>query len=272
MEHDQVAQSTMLKLARIQWLVLGLAGILLGGAMWSQPARADWTDDVSTIAEQASQGNYIAAEEIANQSLQNGPGTFLFGETGTLVIHQWRGRLRLLGGDAQGAIADAQAIIEADSSYFPPDIGYALRGMAKAIEGNADGSEADFASALKLAGSGSMSALRLDGGKGERAIARMILNDFAGAMQDLNEVISGDNDTLMMAPYVKPKKEAWTHLRQAIVPLETGDLAQAAVPIRAAIDVLLTAGTQTVGSDFLSFQLILMQIDTMAAERQAIQL
>jgi hypothetical protein len=48
-----------------------------------------------------------------------------------------------------------------------------------------------------------------------------------------------------------------------------GNLDQAAVPVRAAIDVLLKAGTQTTGSDFLSFQLLLMQVDTLAAERQA---
>jgi hypothetical protein len=56
---------------------------------------------------------------------------------------------------------------------------------------------------------------------------------------------------------------------EAITPLEMGNLDQAAVPVRAAIDVLLKAGTQTTGSDFLSFQLLLMQVDTLAAERQA---
>jgi hypothetical protein len=114
-----------------------------------------------------------------------------------------------------------------------------------------------------------MSRMRIYGGKGERAIARILLNDFAGAVQDLDEAISADHDTQMMAAYVQAKKAAWTHLRQAITPLEMGNLDQAAVPVRAAIDVLLKAGTQTTGSDFLSFQLLLMQVDTLAAERQA---
>lgn len=98
----------------------------------------------------------------------------------------------------------------------------------------------------------------------------MLLNDFAGAMQDLDEAINANQDALMMGPYVQAKKTAWGYLRQAIAPLEIGDLAQAAVPIRTAIESLQAAGTQTTGSDFLSFQLLIMQIDTLAAERQAI--
>jgi hypothetical protein len=252
-----------------RWFGRSLAGALLMGLFWAQPARADWTDDVAAITRQASQGNYLAAEEVASQSLKNGPGGFLFAGTGTLVIQHWRARLRLLGGDTQGATADADAIIQADSTFFPPDTGYGVRAMAKAVAGDPSGSEADFATALKLAESGTMSRMRIYGGKGERAIARILLNDFAGAVQDLDEAISADHDTQMMAAYVQAKKAAWTHLRQAITPLEMGNLDQAAVPVRAAIDVLLKAGTQTTGSDFLSFQLLLMQVDTLAAERQA---
>lgn len=255
-----------------RWLGRSLAGALLMGLAWAQPARADWTDDVAAITRQASQGNYLAAEEVASRSLKNGPGGFLFVGTGTLVIQHWRARLRLLGGDTQGATADADAIIQADSTFFPPDTGYGVRAMAKAVAGDSSGSEADFATALKLAESGMGSRMRIYGGKGERALARILLNDFAGAVQDLDEAINADHDTQMMAAYVQAKKAAWTHLRQAITPLEMGNLDQAAVPVRAAIDVLLKAGTQTTGSDFLSFQLLLMQIDTLAAERQATQL
>lgn len=106
----------------------------------------------------------------------------------------------------------------------------------------------------------------------ERAIARLLLYDFAGALQDLNEAISRDHDTRMLAAYVQAKKASSTHLRQAIPHLEMGDLDQAAIPIRAAIDVLLHAGTQQTGNDFLSPQLLLMQSDLMAAERLATQL
>lgn len=258
--------------SRRGWLGRCLAGTMLISLSWAQPALADWADDTMAIAKLASQGNFIAAEKVATQSLNKGPGGLLFAGTGTLIIYHWRARLRLLGGDTQGAIADAEKVIQANSSFFPPDAGYVVRSMAKALARDPSGSEADFGLAIQAAESGWMSRMRIYGAKGERAIARILLNDFAGALQDLNEAISGDHDTRMLAAYVQAKKASWTHLRQAIPHLEMGDLDQAAVPIRAAIDVLLHAGTQQTGSDFLSPQLLLMQIDLMAAERLATQL
>lgn len=169
MEHLPVTviESNIAPPSRRKWLVYGVVSLLLSCLTWVQPAQADWTDDQVSIAEQASQGNFLVAEELASQSLQNGPGTFLFAETGTLVIKMWRARLRLLNGDTQGATADANDIIQANSSFFPQDAGYGLRAMANAVEGNSSASESDFATAIKLSESGSMSAIRIYGGKGE---------------------------------------------------------------------------------------------------------
>lgn len=257
--------------ARRIWLRRSLGTTALVGLSWAPPARADWADDVTTIRKFAARGNFLAAEEFATQSLNRGPGGFLFAGTGTLIIHHWRARLRLLGGDTQGAIADSDKIIQADSSFMSPDAGYAQRAMAKAVARDASGCEADFARAIELGRSGSMSRFRVYSAMGERAVARLLLNDFAGALKDLNEAIDGDHDTRMMATQVAIKKTAWAHLRQAIPFLETGDLVQATVPIRAAVDVLLKAAAEHLGSDFLTPQLLLMQIELWLAERQATQ-
>ncbi|MDX9843907.1 MAG: hypothetical protein RBT42_09140 [Aquabacterium sp.] len=257
--------------ARRRCLKQGIGTAALIGLSWATPACADWADDVTTITKYATRGNFLAAEEFATQSLNRGPGGLLFAGTGTLIIHHWRGRLRLLGGDTQGAIADADKIIQADSSFLSPDAGYALRAMAKAVARDASGCEADFQQAMDLASKASYARFRVFGAKGERATARLLLNDFAGALQDLDEAIDGDHDTRMMATQVQIKKTAWTHLRQAIPSLETGDLAQASIPIRAAVDVLQQASAQHLGSDFLTPQLLLMQIELWEAERQATQ-
>ena len=263
LEPDQPSRRTYIK--------RGIGTAALVGLSWASPARADWTDDVSTIRKYATRGNFLAAEEFATQSLSRGPGGFLFAGTGTLIIHHWRARLRLLGGDTQGAIADADKIIQADSSFLTPDAGYGQRAMAKAVAHDASGCEADFARAIELGRSGSMSRFRVYSAMGERAVARLLLNDFAGALKDLNEAIDGDYDTRMMATQVAIKKAAYSSLRQAIPFLENGDLVQAMVPIRAAVDVLLKASAEHLGSDFLTPQLLLMQIELWLAERQATQ-
>lgn len=269
MVREQAQDSGIAQTAHRKWLATCIAATLLLSLILPWPARADWTHDVAGIATTASQGNYIAAEQLADQSLQRGPGGFLFGATGTLIIHQWRARLRLLSGDTKGAIADADVIIQGDSSYLPPDVGYSIRATSKALQGDAIGSEADFMTALKVAESGKMSRMRIYGSKGERAIARILLNDFAGAVQDLDEAISADHDTLLLSAYVDAKKESWTYLRQSIAPMELGDFDQAVTSIQAAIDALLKAGTETTGSDFLSLQMLLMRIETFMAEQKA---
>jgi len=271
MVREQAQDSGIAQTARRKWLAACMAATLLLSLILPRPAHADWTHDVAGIAATASQGNYVAAEQLADQSLQRGPGGLLFGTTGTLIIHQWRARLRLLGGDTKGAIADAEVIIQSDSSYLPPDVGYNLRAMSKALQGDTVGSEADFMTALKLAESGRMSRMRIYGSKGERAIARILLNDFAGAIQDLDEAISADHDTLLLSAYVDAKKESWTHLRQSIAPMELGDFGQAAASVQAAINTLLKAGTETTGSDFLSLQMLLMRIETFMAEQKAMR-
>lgn len=255
--------------ARRAWLERCFGGVLLVGLSWSPPARADWTDDVGAIAKLATQGNFLGAEKVATQSLAKGPGGLLFAGTGTLIIHLWRARLRLLGGDTVGAITDADKVIQADSTMLPPDAGYAVRGLAKALSRDVAGSEADFALAIQAAGSGYMSRARTFGTKGERAVARMLLNDFGGAQQDLLEATSMDVDSVLLADYLQAKTRSWMHLRNAIAPLESGDFAQASIAARAAVDEMHKVGTDKAGSDFLTPQLLLMQIEMWQAEREA---
>lgn len=241
--------------------VVRIALLLLALCLSFAPAaRADWADDVEQIKKFAAAGDYIAAEQAASVSLKAGPSGLLFSGTGTLIIHHWRGRLRLLLGETGGAIEDADAIINADSSFFPPDAGYDLRAMAKVLGGDAHGAQADFEAALESAKAGDLSRLRTYSIYGDRAIARLLMSDLAGAEADLTVAINGDYDTSQLANFVKAKKDSLTKLRAAIAKLNVGDVNSARALAQTAVNISRKSDGTAETSEFVAPQLWVAQL------------
>lgn len=218
-------------------------------------ARADWSDDVAAIARLMYAGDYGTAEKLCNESLARGPSG-LFSNTGTLVIHHWRGRARLVQGNVPGAIEDADFIIRAEGTMFPPDSGYALRGVAKALQGNAAGAAAEFDALAKIDRSGLGEALRQGGFHGERAIARILTDDLDGGDADLAAALALDYGFLG-ASTMQPNKQAWAVMRLALTKLKSGDQTGAIEAFRLARSTLKPSPGKTLSSDFVLVQLLI---------------
>lgn len=224
-------------------------------------AHADWADDSLHIQALVRSGEYVAAEQFASESLKRGPGGFLFSGMGTLTIHYWRGRLRLLLGDTAGAIEDADTLITATSSLMPVDMGYALRAVARAQTGDTNGAMADFDSALGAARSGMMTGLRTYGIIAERAVVKLLLNDLVGAEADLTDALAGNQDAFRMGDYVAARKESWTNLRAAIGKLKAGDARSAKALATKALVILQKSNGPAATPEFVTTYLAVAQFD-----------
>lgn len=251
-----------------------LAAALVSLLLFASAAHADWADDVGQIKRLAQAGDYAAADRFATESLERGPGGLLFSGTGTLIIRHWRGRSRLLLGNTAGAIEDADAIIKENSTFFPPDAGYALRGLAKAVAGNAGGAQADFQAALdvdKSGMAGASSAMRTYGIYGDRGIARLLLNDLAAAEADLSRAITADHDTTLMAEFVAAKKQSWIETRAAIARLNAGDTQGARDLAKTALHTLTASSATRDSSEFMPAQLVLAKLERQEAGRVTVR-
>ncbi|MDP1654511.1 MAG: PDZ domain-containing protein [Hylemonella sp.] len=236
-------------------LVLALLAFCLAGN-----AAADWADDVGQVQQLVNRGQYAEAEQFASESLKRGPGGFLFAETGTLTLHYWRGRLRLHLGDTAGAIEDAEALIKANTFLMPPDAGYDLRAMARAVQGDASGALADFEAGLAAARSGFVTGLRTASLLGNRAIARVLLNDLEGAQGDFARALETEQSALAMADFIAAKRDSWSRQRDALAKLQAGDGRGAIELAQAASQVFATVKGPSTTSEFVSAELFLAEI------------
>ncbi len=224
-------------------LVLALLAFCLAGS-----AAADWADDVGQVQRLVNRGQYAEAEQFASDSLKRGPGSVLFAELGTLTLHYWRGRVRLHLGNTAGVIEDAEALIKANSYLMPPDVGYNLRAMARAVQGDASGAMADFEAGLASARSGFVTGMRTAGLLGDRAVARVLLNDIEGAKGDLTRALETEQSALAMGDFIAAKRESWSRQREALAKLQAGDGRGAVELAQAASQVLVTVkGPSTAG-------------------------
>lgn len=226
-------------------------------------AHADWTDDVNVITRLMQAGDYAAAEKACTDSLTRGPSG-LFSGTGTLIIHHWRGRARLLQGNAAGALEDGDAIIRTNNGLFPPDAGYGLRGIAKAMQGDAAGSRAEFEALEKVDRSGALETIRVGGSHGERAIARILSDDLDGADADLAAATAVDYGFLG-GSFMKLNKQAWAEMRIAVASVKAGNQAAALDSLYRARAILLP----TRGSEFVSAQLLINKYTRASANANA---
>ena len=233
-------------------------------------AQADWADDHAKVNRLAAAGDYVGAERVATESLVKGPSG-LFSGTGTLAIRDSRGRVRLLLGDTAGAIEDADAIIAADSMLMPPDVGMGLRGLAKAVAGDAAGANADFKAAIDRDKSGPGSNERTHLLYGQRGVARILLDDLVGADADLAHAIAAEFGWALPDDYVLPLKRSWGQTRTAIARLRAGDLPGARDAARDAVQTVQTDRTNREwGSPMLAL-LVLNKLERQATERIALQ-
>lgn len=231
-------------------------------------AHADWTSDVDEIDRLVRAEDYAMAEKFSSSSLDKGPGGFLFSGTGALIIHHWRGRIRLLLGDTAGAIADGDAIISAKSSFVYPESGYALRGIAKALQGDVKGSASEFEAIDKIDKSGIGSELRKGGFFGERAVARILNNDFEGADADLTEAMRFDYGFLG-GEFMPVHKQAWGEMRTALSRLKAGDGAGAQQGFVAAYTALIKQ-KKIKDSEFLLAQLLVRKFAKQQTQEAAV--
>lgn len=249
---------------------LTLFVVLLGLAGLSSTAQADWVDDVNQITRLMQAGDYAGAEKFSSASLAGGPRGLLFSGTGTLVIHHWRGRARLLLGDIAGATEDAEAIIRADSSFFYPDAGYALRGVAKALQGDVQGATKEFESLNKLDKSGMGESWRKGGFFAERAIFRLLTDDLDGADADLTEAIAIEYG-LMGGDYMVASKKAWAEMRAAIAKLKAGAKSEAHDAFVRARAILAGSAGTSQSSDFVLAQLLINKYARQQAQEIAVR-
>jgi len=250
------------------FLISLLAALLCWIGLMPQ-AHADWTSDVDEIDRLVRAEDYAMAEKFSSSSLDKGPGGFLFSGTGTLIIHHWRGRIRLLLGDSAGAIADGDAIISANSSFVYPDSGYALRGIAKALQGDVKGSTSEFETISKIDKSGMGSELRKGGFFGERAVARILNNELEGADADLTEAMRIDYGVLG-GEFMPVRKQAWGEMRAALSRLKAGDSAGAQQGFVAAYTVLLKQ-KKIKDSEFLLTQLLVRKFAKQQSQEAAVR-
>lgn len=236
-------------------LILALLAFCLAGS-----AAADWADDVSQVQRLVNRGQYAEAEQFASDSLKRGPGGFLFAETGTLTLHHWRGRLRLHLGNTAGAIEDAEALIKANSFLMPPDAGYDLRAMARAVQGDASGALADFEAGLASARSGFVTGLRTASLLGDRAIARVLLNDIEGAQGDFARAIETEQSAPAMGDFIAAKKTSWSRQREALAKLQAGDVRGAIELAQEASKILAAIKAPSATSEFVSAELFLAEL------------
>lgn len=219
-------------------------------------AHADWTDDVTAIRRLMRASDYAGAEAYCTQSLTHGPSG-LFSGTGTLVIHHWRGRARLIQGNVAGAIEDGDIIVRTEGTMYPPDPGYTLRGVAKALQGDAAGANSEFEALSKIDRSGMAETMRHGGFYGERAIARILIDDLDGAEADLSAAIALDYGFLG-GETMRLSKDAWMEMRSALQSLKTGDRTAALAGFQRARSILkVNAPENILSSDFVLAELLL---------------
>jgi membrane-associated protease RseP (regulator of RpoE activity) len=248
-----------------------IALALVLGLSFASAARADWADDSAQIQQLVQSGEYVAAERFASESLKRGPGTILFAGTGTSTIRYWRARLRLLLGNTDGAIEDAEALIKSKSFLIPGDMGYAVRAVARAQGGDAKGAMVDFDAALESAKSGMMSGLRTYGIIADRAMVKLLLNDLPGAEADLAQALAGNQDAMTMADYIVARRESWTNLRAAIGKLNAGDTRSARELAQTALTILQKSRSTAPTPEFVTTYLVVAQFDRLGAATQAAQ-
>ncbi|MDO8960121.1 MAG: tetratricopeptide repeat protein [Rhodocyclaceae bacterium] len=249
--------------------LLTMLAVLFGLIVVQGEARADWIKDVNEITRLMQAGDYAGAEKFSSASLASGPSGLLFSGTGTLVIHHWRGRARLLLGDFAGVAEDAEAIIRADSSFFPPEAGYALRGVAKALQGDVQGATQEFETVSKFDKSGMGEAMRKGGFHAERAFARLLTDDLEGADADLKEAIAIDYG-MLGGDYMVSSKKAWAEMRVAIEKLNVGANSQAHAAFVRARTIFATAPGTSQGSDFVLAQLLVNKYAKQQARQVAV--
>lgn len=239
------------------------------------PARADWADDVQQINSLTQQGKYQMAQQFASESLARGPGGLLFSGTGTLMIHHQRGSIRLILGDAAGAIEDGDVIIRENGDYLTADAGYALRALAKAATGDAAGAEADFRAAEEAIAASQPSmfatskAFRRNFVLESRAVAYLALDRLAEAEADLAQIAVADFDTSLapLVDLIETKKRSWGKTRDAIASLRNGDIDGARELARGALQILAD-GKETKGASSISTaRMVLDRIERKEGER-----
>lgn len=248
---------------------LTMLAVLLGLIALPPEARADWIQDVNEITRLMQAGDYAGAEQFSTACLASGPRGILFSGTGTLMIHHWRGRARLLLGNFAGATEDAEAIIRADSSFLYPDAGYALRGVAKALQGDAAAATQEFDALAKIDKSGMGENWRKGGFHAERAIARLLGDDLEGADADLKAAIAIDYG-FVGGDHMVTSKKAWAEMRTAIEKLEVGANSQAHAAFVRARTIFATGPGTSHGSDFVLAQLLVNKYARQQARQVAV--
>lgn len=218
-------------------------------------AHANWTDDVNIIARLMNAGDYGAAEKYCTESLTRGPSGW-FSDTGTVIIHHWRGRARLIQGNIDGAIDDADIIIRTKNNLFPLDAGYTLRGVAKALQGDTVGSRAEFEALANIDRSGTLETVRLGGFHGERAIARILTNNLDDADADLAAATAMDYGVLG-GEFMQLNKQAWAEMRLALANLKAGNQTAAIDSFHRARAILLPGPGKSQSSEFVLAQLLI---------------
>ncbi len=243
--------------------------VLLGLLALPPQARADWIQDVNEITRLMQAGDYAGAEQFSTACLASGPRGILFSGTGTLMIHHWRGRARLLLGNFAGATEDAEAIIRADSSFLYPDAGYALRGVAKALQGDAAAATQEFDALAKIDKSGMGENWRKGGFHAERAVARLLGDDLEGADADLKAAIAIDYG-FVGGEHMATSKKAWAEMRVAIEKLEVGANSQAHEAFVRARTIFATGPGTKQSSDFVLAQLLVNKYARQQARQVAV--
>lgn len=240
------------------WWLRCFMFLLLGAAL-AGPARADWADDIAKAERLFYKGEVAEAEQFLTETLKRGPSGFLLVQTGTLSLHHFRGWLRLMLGNAAGALEDAEVLIKADTFLIPADTGYGLRAVAKALQGDSDGALADFETGLTYAKSGLISGYRTYGLIGNRAFTRLLLNDLAGAQADFTQAIGGDQSAFAMGDFIQARKNAWTQQLQVVEKLQAGDF-RGAIELAEAAAETLRQGKRALTTEFILAELFLTDV------------
>jgi tetratricopeptide (TPR) repeat protein len=94
---------------------------------------------------------------------------------------------------------------------------------------------------------------------GDRAIARILLNDLDGADADLTQAISADNGFLM-AGYMNARKASLERTQAAVARLKAGDIPQAREALNAALHALSANSETKDTSDFALVRLMLKKV------------
>jgi tetratricopeptide (TPR) repeat protein len=190
-------------------------------------ARADTVDDYNQVIKLLDKGDYGAAEKLASESIKRGPTGLLFSGTIFISTHFSRGVARLMLGNVSGAIEDADVIIKEDSSFIGSAHGYRLRGVAKALTGDANAAAAEFQKAMEAAKTGTGPKTSIWLVLHDRAIAKILLGDLAGADADLSLLLSQDMPSGLLVIDPELRKQSAEHLKSAVAALKANNMAAA---------------------------------------------